>query len=86
MGQLADIMDRCEAARRDFKQSYRKGHDYLESDASHKTYGIDASYFDVFKFRHPYNGDYTSWHGNQIVVYGDEKLRDRILTALGSVE
>lgn len=82
MGSMAHTMSKLEAARSSFTPTYRKGHDHLERGASHKTYGIDVSYFDAFKFRYPYDADCTSWHGNQIVVYGDEALRDRILSAL----
>ena len=82
MGMMANSVEQLENERAKFRTSYRKGHDYLEKDAKYKTFGIDVSYFDVFKHRYPYDADCTSWHGNQIAIYGDEALRDRILASL----
>lgn len=87
MGSQADYDAGLEAARAAFQVRYVKGDDYLVDSAEFKTFGIDVSEFDPFRYSpHKPGADGEGWHHNKIQVYGDEALRDRILSLLNGGE
>lgn len=72
-----------EAARAAFKVDYAKGGVHQAEGAAFKTFSIDVSEFDPFRYS-PYEpgADGKGWHYGKIAVHGDEALRDLILSLL----
>jgi hypothetical protein len=61
------------------QKTYIKGDDFYDKKADHKTYGINECISDP---KDPTNKFTNYTHYNKIEIYGDHKLRKKILRLL----